>query len=50
MVVPIPVRKHVHRGWEALDEPERAKRSKRNHYLFFDRWKGRHDLLLSHRT
>ena len=50
MVVPVPVRKHVHRGWEALDEAERAKRSKRNHYLFFDRWKGRHDLLLSHRS
>ncbi len=50
MVVSVPVRKHVHRGWEALDEAERAKRSKRNHYLFFDRWKGRHDLLLSHRS
>jgi cysteinyl-tRNA synthetase len=50
MVVPLPVRKHVHRGWEALDAAERAKRSKRNHYLFFDRWKGRHDLLLSHRS
>lgn len=49
MVVPLPVEKHVHRGWESLDEAERAKRSKRNHYLFFDRWKGRHDLLLSHR-
>jgi len=50
IVVPLPVRKHAHRGWEALDEAERAKRSKRNHYLFFDRWKGRHDLLLSHRS
>ena len=49
MVVPLPVEKHVHRGWESLDEAERTKRSKRNHYLFFDRWKGRHDLLLSHR-
>jgi hypothetical protein len=50
MVVSLPVWKHSHRGWEALDEAERAKRSKRNHYLFFDRWKGRHDLLLSHRS
>ena len=49
LVVPMPVRRHAHRGWEALTEEERAKRSKRNHYLFFDRWKGRHDLLLSHR-
>jgi Glycosyl transferase family 2 len=49
LVVPLPVEKHTHRGWDALDEGERAKRSKRNHYLFFDRWKGRHDLLLSHR-
>jgi len=50
VVVPVPVRRHAHRGWEALDETERAKRSKRNHYLFFDRWKDRHDLLLSHRS
>ena len=50
IVVPLPVRKHAHRGWEAIEEAERAKRSKRNHYLFFDRWKGRHDLLLSHRS
>ena len=50
VVVPLPVRKHVHRGWEALDEADRTKRSKRNHYLFFDRWKYRHDLLLSHRS
>jgi cysteinyl-tRNA synthetase len=49
IVVPLPVARHEHRGWEALDEAERAKRSKRNHYLFFDRWKDRHDLLLSHR-
>ena len=50
VVVPVPVRRHAHRGWEALDEAERAKRSKRNHYLFFDRWKDHHDLLLSHRS
>jgi GT2 family glycosyltransferase len=49
LVVPLPVAKHAHRGWEALDETERQKRSKRNHYLFFDRWKHRDDLLLSHR-
>lgn len=45
-VVDLSVAKHVHRGWEALDPDERAKRSKRNHYLFFDRWKDRPDLLL----
>ena len=45
-VLDLPVTKHVHRGWERLDEDERAKRSKRNHYIFFDRWKHRPDLLL----
>jgi GT2 family glycosyltransferase len=48
LVVPLPVRKHAHRGWEGLPPDERARRSKRNHYLFFDRWKTRDDLLLSH--
>jgi cysteinyl-tRNA synthetase len=50
VVVALPVEKHAHRGWEALDEAERAKRSRRNHYLFFDRWKERQDLLLSRRA
>lgn len=45
VVVPLAVRKHIHRGWEALDEDERARRSKRNHAVFFDRWKDRTDLL-----
>lgn len=49
VVTPLPVIKHAHRGWEALDEAERARRSKKNHYIFFDRWKHHHDLLLSHR-
>jgi cysteinyl-tRNA synthetase len=49
IVVPIPAAKHTHRGWTALDETERAKRSKRNWNIFFDRWKHHHDLLLSHR-
>jgi len=49
LVVPLSVRKHAHRGWEALDEAERARRSKKNHYIFFDRWKTHHGMLLSHR-
>jgi GT2 family glycosyltransferase len=49
VVVPVPAVRHVHRGWTALDEAERARRSKRNWYLLLDRWKRRHDLLLSHR-
>jgi cysteinyl-tRNA synthetase len=49
IVVPVPAAKHTHRGWNALDEEERAKRSKRNWYLFLDRWKHRHEMLLSHR-
>jgi cysteinyl-tRNA synthetase len=48
-VVAIPAEKHTHRGWAAFDETERAKRSKRNWNIFFDRWKHQHDLLLSHR-
>ena len=47
VAVPLPVIKHVHRGWEALDEAGRARLSKRNHYILFDRWKHRMDLLLS---
>ncbi|MGZ4105319.1 MAG: glycosyltransferase [Actinomycetota bacterium] len=49
VVVPLPLSRHAHRGWESLDEAERAKRSKRNHYLFFDRWKDRPDLLLANK-
>ncbi|MGH2783810.1 MAG: glycosyltransferase family 2 protein [Actinomycetota bacterium] len=49
VVVPIPVAKHTHRGWTSIDEAERAKRSKRNWNLFFDRWKHAHEMLLSHR-
>ncbi|HEX9711180.1 MAG TPA: glycosyltransferase [Actinomycetota bacterium] len=44
-VVPLPVVRHAHRGWEALDEEERARRSKRNHRVFLDRWRDRADLL-----
>jgi cysteinyl-tRNA synthetase len=44
-VVPLPVRKHPHRGWEELDEPERTRRSKHNWHIFYDRWKDRPDLL-----
>lgn len=44
-VVPLPVRKHIHRGWEALDEDERGRRSKRNHAIFLERWRDRTDLL-----
>lgn len=45
VVVPLPVQKHIHRGWEALDDAERQRRSKRNHSVFLDRWKDRTDLL-----
>jgi len=45
-IVQVPVVRHTHRGWDALSEDERAHRSKRNHYVFFDRWKDRRDLLL----
>lgn len=48
VVVPIPARKHTHRGWTSVDEAERAKRSKKNWNVFFDRWKHKHGMLLSH--
>ena len=48
-VLPLPVRKHTHRGWTGVDEAERARLSKKNHYVFFDRWKNRTDLLRAHR-
>lgn len=50
VVVPLSVAKHTHRGWSSLDDEERSKRSKRNHYLFFDRWKDRPDLLQANRA
>jgi cysteinyl-tRNA synthetase len=49
VVVDIPAEKHTHRGWAAFGEEERAKRSKRNWNIFFDRWKHQHGMLLSHR-
>jgi len=49
VVVGIPASKHTHRGWAAYGEEERAKRSKRNWNIFFDRWKHQHEMLLSHR-
>jgi len=49
VVVDVPAEKHVHRGWAAFDSEERAKRSKRNWNIFFDRWKHEHNMLLSHR-
>lgn len=49
VIAPCPVARHEHRGWTSLAEEERAKASRRNFYRFYDRWKHRHDLLLSHR-
>jgi GT2 family glycosyltransferase len=49
VVVAVPAVKHTHRGWTSLGDDERAKRSKRNWNLFFDRWKHEHGMLLSHR-
>ena len=48
VVVDLPVEKHTHRGWTAVKEEDRAKRSKKNWNLFFDRWKQHHNMLLSH--
>ena len=50
VVVALPADKHTHRGWTSIDDAERAKRSKRNWSLFFDRWKDEPDILVSHRS
>lgn len=49
VIVPVPAAKHTHRGWTSVDDDERAKRSKRNWNVFFDRWKHDPGILLSHR-
>lgn len=38
VVVALPVVRHEHRGWEALGEDERAKRSKKNFDIFLKKW------------
>jgi hypothetical protein len=43
---PLPLTRHVHRGWESLPDEERDRLSKRNFYRFLDRWGSRPDLLL----
>ena len=46
VVVPdLPVERHEHRLWEALDEEERERRSRRNYYRFLDLWGKREDLM-----
>jgi hypothetical protein len=47
--VDVPVRRHEHRVWSATPEHERDRLSKRNFYRFLDRFRGRTDLLVSHR-
>jgi len=45
-VVPgLPVERHEHRLWEALDEEERERRSRRNYYRLLDLWGKREDLI-----
>ena len=46
VVVPdLPVERHEHRLWEALDEEERERRSRRNYYRLLDVWGKREDLM-----
>lgn len=46
VVVPgLPVERHEHRLWEALDEQERERRSRRNYYRLLDLWGKREDLI-----
>lgn len=44
----LPLIRHEHRGWESLDDDERARRSKRNFYRIIDRFGSRRDLLVGH--
>ncbi|PZR93866.1 MAG: hypothetical protein DLM67_13255 [Candidatus Nephthysia bennettiae] len=41
----LPVTKHEHRLWEALDEEERERLSRRNYYRLLEVWGKRQDLL-----
>lgn len=43
-LVPVPVRKHAHRLWEATEPEERDRLSKKNFYRFLDLWRERTDL------
>ncbi len=46
VVVPgLPVERHEHRLWEALDEEERERRSRRNYYRFLELWGRREDMI-----
>jgi GT2 family glycosyltransferase len=45
-VVDVPVAKHEHRMWHATPPAERDRLSKRNHYRFLERFRGREDLLV----
>jgi GT2 family glycosyltransferase len=43
---PLPLVRHEHRGWTALEPAERDRLSKRNFYRFLKHWGDRRDLLL----
>ena len=46
VVVPdVPVERHEHRLWTALDEEERERRSRRNYYRLLELWGKRPDLI-----
>ena len=45
-VVPgLPVERHEHRLWDALEQDERERRSRRNYYRLLDLWGKRSDLI-----
>ncbi len=41
----LPVERHEHRLWEALDEEERERRSRRSYYRLLELWGKREDLI-----
>lgn len=47
--VELPIRRHEHRAWAALDPEERWRLSRRNHAVFLRRFGERTDLLVSRR-
>jgi hypothetical protein len=50
VVVDLPVERHEHRMWTATPPEERDRLSRRNFYLFLDRFRDRYDLCRSRRT
>ena len=45
----LPMTLHEHRAWNILSEGEREELSRKNFGRFLKKWRGRRDLLVSHK-